>query len=65
MIELMAEIYRWIISGIGIAAVVAALFYWYAVYIDSKQYDDFDKKYRESRKDNKWKLKLIITVWNN
>jgi hypothetical protein len=27
--------------------------YWYAVHIDSKQYDDFDKKYRESRKDNK------------
>jgi len=53
MIEIMEEIYRWIISGVGIAAVVAALFYWYAVYIDSKQYDDFDKKYRESRKDNK------------
>ena len=53
MIEIMEEIYKWIISGVGIAAVVAALLYWYAVYIDSKQYDDFDKKYRESRKDNK------------
>lgn len=53
MIELMEEIYRWILSGACIAAVVAALFYWYAVYIDTKQYDDFDKKYRESRKDNK------------
>jgi hypothetical protein len=55
MVELIQEIYRWILSGVCIAAVVAALFYWYAVYIDidSKQYDDFDKKYRESRKDNK------------
>lgn len=53
MVELMQEIYRWVLSGVGIAAVVAALFYWYAVYIDSKQYEDFDKKYRESRKDNK------------
>jgi uncharacterized membrane protein YukC len=54
MIEVMAEIYRWILSGVCIAAVIAALFYWYAVYIDSKQQDDFDKKYRESRReDNK------------
>ncbi len=48
----MQEIYRWILSGVSIAAVVAALFYWYAIHIDNKQYDDFDKKYRESRKDN-------------
>jgi nitrogen fixation-related uncharacterized protein len=55
VVELIQEIYRWIISGVGIAAVVAALFYWYAVYIDSKQYDDFDKKYRESRKEDGYK----------
>ena len=52
MIELMAEIYRWLLSGVCIAAIVAALFYWYAIHIDNKQYEDFDKKYRESRKDN-------------
>jgi nitrogen fixation-related uncharacterized protein len=53
MVELMEEIYTWILSGFCISAIIAVLFYWYAVYIDSKQYDDFDKKYRESRKDNK------------
>ena len=52
MIELMVEIYRWLLSGVCIAAIVVALFYWYAIYIDNKQYEDFDKKYRESRKDN-------------
>jgi nitrogen fixation-related uncharacterized protein len=49
MIELMTSMYEWIMSGICIAGIIAALFYWYAIHIDSKQQDDFDKKYRASR----------------
>jgi high-affinity Fe2+/Pb2+ permease len=49
MIELMASMYAWLMSGVCIAAIIAALFYWYAVHIDSKQQNDFDKKYRGSR----------------
>jgi len=55
MIELMASMYEWLMSGVCIAAIIAALFYWYAVHIDSKQQNDFDKKYRESRDvDSRW-----------
>ena len=53
MIELITSMYEWIMSGICIAGIIAALFYWYAISIDLKKKDDFDKKYRESRKDNK------------
>ena len=56
MIEFINHLYAFLASGIVISMIVAALFYWYAVYIDSKQQDDFDKKYRESREENK-KLK--------
>ena len=49
MMELIADVYAWLMSGVCIAAIIAALFYWYAVHIDSKQQEDFDKKYRESR----------------
>jgi hypothetical protein len=45
----MASMYAWLMSGVCIAAIIAALFYWYAISIDLKQKDDFDKKYRESR----------------
>jgi nitrogen fixation-related uncharacterized protein len=53
VIEFFRDVYAVLASGIVISMIVAALFYWYAIHIDSKQYDDFDKKYRESRKDNK------------
>jgi len=49
MINILENLYGIIMSGVCIAAIIAALFYWYAVHIDSKQQDDFDKKYRESR----------------
>lgn len=49
MIEFFRNLYAFLVTGIVISMIVAALFYWYAVHIDSKQYDDFDKKYRESR----------------
>jgi nitrogen fixation-related uncharacterized protein len=53
MIEFFRDVYAFLVTGAGVTLLVGALLYWYAVYIDSKQYDDFDKKYRESRKDNK------------
>lgn len=49
--EIITDVYRWFMSGICIAGVIAALFYWYAVSVDLKQTNDFDKKYRESRLD--------------
>jgi nitrogen fixation-related uncharacterized protein len=53
MIETLNNLYAFLVTGAGVTLLVGALLYWYAVHIDSKQYDDFDKKYRESRKDNK------------
>ena len=56
MIELFNDIYRFIISGVAISFLVAALFLWYCVHRDMKERESFDEKYRKSRdiKDNKW-----------
>ena len=56
VIEFFQDAYTFLLTGAGVTLLVGALLYWYAVHIDSKQYDDFDKKYRESREENK-KLK--------
>ena len=53
MIEFFRDAYAFLITGAGVTLLVGVLLYWYMIYIDNKQYDDFDKKYRESRKDNK------------
>lgn len=57
MIELFNDIYRFIISGVAISFLVAALFLWYCVHRDMKERESFDEKYRKSRdiKDNQWK----------
>jgi len=47
------NIYFLVMSGLCVSALIAALLYWYAVYVDLKQKAEFDEKYRESRKDNK------------
>ena len=52
MIEFFKDLYAVLASGIVISMIVAALFYWYMIYVDNKQTDDFDKKYRESREEN-------------
>ena len=49
MIELMASMYEWLMSGVCVSAIIAALFYWYAISRDMNDKDDFDKKYRASR----------------
>ena len=56
MIELFNNLYRFILSGISIGFLVAALFLWYCVHRDMKEREAFDEKYRKSRdiKDNKW-----------
>ena len=56
MIELFNDLYRFILSGISIGFLVAALFLWYCVHRDMKEREAFDEKYRKSRdiKDNKW-----------
>ena len=52
MIEFFRDAYAFLVTGAGVTLLVGALLYWYAVHIDSKQYDDFDKKYRESLEEN-------------
>ncbi len=55
MIELLNDLYRFIISGVAIGFLVAALFVWYCVYRDMKEKEAFDEKYRKSRDvENKW-----------
>lgn len=51
MIELLNDLYRFIISGVTISFLVAALFVWYCVHRDMKERKIFDEKYRKSRKD--------------
>ena len=53
MINILENLYDILMSGVCVSAIIAALFYWYAISRDMNDKDDFDKKYRESRKDNK------------
>jgi ABC-type enterobactin transport system permease subunit len=57
MIELLGDLYRFILSGISIGFVVAAFFVWYCIHRDMKEREAFDEKYRKSRdlKDKEWK----------
>ena len=55
MIELLNDLYRFIISGVAISFLIAALFLWYCVHRDMKERKAFDEKYRKSRDvENKW-----------
>lgn len=57
MIELLSDIYAFIMSGVAIGFLVAVLFVWYCLYRDMKDRQKFDEKYRQSRdiKDSEWK----------
>lgn len=57
MIELLSDLYAFILSGIAISFLVAVLFVWFCVYRDMKDRQKFDEKYRQSRdiKDSEWK----------
>jgi hypothetical protein len=55
MIELFNDIYIFIMSGISIGLLIAALFVWYCVNRDMKEREMFDEKYRKNRDvENKW-----------
>jgi hypothetical protein len=55
MIELLNDIYIFIMSGIAISFLIAALFVWYCVHKDMKEKEAFDEKYRRNRNiENKW-----------
>ena len=58
MIELLNDIYIFIMSGVAISFLIAALFVWYCVNKDMKEREMFDEKYRKNRdiKDKDWKL---------
>ena len=49
MIDLLSDLYTFIMSGVAIGFLVAALFVWYCVYKDMKDRQKFDDKYRKSR----------------
>lgn len=56
MIETLNNLYAFLVTGAGVTLLVGVLFYWYMIYTDNKQTEDFDKKYRESRDvNNKFK----------
>ena len=59
MIELLSDLYAFIMSGIAIGFVIAALFVWYCVHKDMKEREAFDEKYRKNRtiKDIIWQLR--------
>jgi hypothetical protein len=52
MIELFSDLYSFILSGVSIGFLVAALFVWYCIYRDMKDIKKFDEKYRKSRELN-------------
>jgi hypothetical protein len=55
MIELLNDLYIFIISGVAISFLIAALFVWYCVHKDMKEREAFDEKYRKNRDvENKW-----------
>jgi hypothetical protein len=58
MIELLNDLYIFIMSGVAISFLIAALFVWYCVHKDMKEREMFDEKYRKNRdiKDKDWKL---------
>ena len=60
MIELFNDIYQFVISGIAISFLVAALFLWYCVYRDMKEKERFDEQYRKSRTIKNRTVKDII-----
>lgn len=49
MIDLLSDLYAFVMSGVAIGFLVAALFVWYCVYKDMKDRQKFDDKYRKSR----------------
>jgi hypothetical protein len=59
MIELLNDLYRFVLSGVSIGFLVAALFVWYCIHKDMKERKAFDDKYRKSRtiKDIIWQLR--------
>jgi hypothetical protein len=57
MIELFSDLYSFILSGVSIGFLVAALFVWYCIHRDMKEREAFDEKYRKSREltNKEWK----------
>jgi heme/copper-type cytochrome/quinol oxidase subunit 2 len=55
MIEILNDLYTFIMSGVAISLLIAALFVWYCIYRDMKDRQTFDEKYRKNRDvENKW-----------
>jgi hypothetical protein len=50
MISILSDIYDVFISIVAFTMTIGAIVWFIAIMIDNKQNDDFDKKYRESRR---------------
>ncbi len=60
MIEFFKELYAFLVTGAGVTLLVGVMLYWYMIYTDNKQTDDFDKKYRESRDVKRKQIQELI-----
>jgi hypothetical protein len=51
------DLYRFIVSGVAVGFLIAALFLWYCIHRDMKDREAFDDKYRKSRNltNQEWK----------
>jgi hypothetical protein len=58
MIETIADLYPYFMWSLSFGFVIAALVMWYCIYMDMKDKEKFDDKYRKSRnlKNKEWDL---------
>lgn len=58
MIELIADLYPYFMWSISIGFLVAAFVLWYCIYVDMKDKQKFDEKYRKNRniKNKEWDI---------
>ena len=58
MIEIFADLYPYFMWSISIGFLVAAFVLWYCIYVDMKDKQKFDEKYRKNRniKNKEWDI---------
>jgi hypothetical protein len=58
MIELLSDLYPYFMWSLSVGFLVAAFIVWFCIYMDMKEKQKFDDKYRKSRnlKNNEWDL---------
>jgi len=58
IIDFFANLYPFVMWGIAMCFLVLALVMWYCIYVDMKDKEKFDQKYRQSRniKNKEWDI---------